>query len=83
MSPLPKQDRLAEYALKGLHLGLRQASLAPEQVVARRLRRQAAALGPRTGKRVAILTPRDWAVHVLWETVVGQALRVRGAQVSS
>ena len=73
MSPLPRQDKLAEYALKGVHLGLRQVKLAPEQVVARRLRRQAAAFGPRTGKRVAILTPRDWAVHVQWEAIVGQA----------
>ena len=56
MSPLPRKDQLGTYALKGLHLGLRQAKLAPEQMVARQLRRQAMALGPRTGKRIAILT---------------------------
>ena len=50
--------------------------------MARRLRRQAATFGPRTGKRVAILTPRDWASHVQWDAMVGQALRVRGAQVT-
>lgn len=75
-------DRLGEYALKGLHLGLRQVRLALEQVVARGLRRQGAALGPHTRKRVAILTPRDWAAHVQREAVVGQALRVRGARVT-
>jgi hypothetical protein len=82
MSPLPRKDQLGQYALKGLHLGLRQAKLAPEQVVARQLRRQATALGPRTGKRVAIFSPRDWASHVQWEAIVGQALRVRGAQTT-
>ncbi|MBA2283212.1 MAG: hypothetical protein H0W25_18540, partial [Acidimicrobiia bacterium] len=30
---------------------------------------------------VAFLTPRDWAAHVQWEAVIGQALRVRGADV--
>lgn len=82
MSPLPQTERLGEYALKGVHLALRQVRLAPEQVVARRLRREIATLIPPTGKRVAILTPRDWAAHVQWEAMVGQALRVRGAQVT-
>ncbi len=82
MSPLPRRDQVGEYARKGVHLGLRQVALAPEQVVARQLRKQATALGPATGPRVAIFTLRDWAAHVQWEAVVGQALRVRGAQTT-
>ena len=80
MSPLPSRDRLGEYAVKGVHLGLRQVGLAPEQRAALRLARQAPR--PTGGKRVTFLTPRDWAVHVQWEGVIGQALRVRGADVS-
>ena len=30
---------------------------------------------------VAFLTPRDWAAHVQWEGTLGQALRLRGADV--
>jgi hypothetical protein len=30
---------------------------------------------------VTFLTPRDWAVHVQWEAMIGQALRLRGADV--
>ena len=55
MSPLPRKDQLGGYALKGLHLGLRLVRLAPEQVVAQQLRRQAVTLEPRTSKRIAIL----------------------------
>ena len=83
MSPVPRRDRLGEYAVKGVHLGLRQLGEAPEQRQARRLAEQAATLAPSpTGKRVAILTPRDWAAHVQWEGMIAQALRLRGADVS-
>jgi hypothetical protein len=82
MSPLPARERLTEYAVKGLHLGLRQVGLAPEQVKARSLGRQAEERGVvPDGPRVAILTPRDWAVHVQWEGMIAQALRLRGADV--
>ncbi|MCU1447965.1 MAG: hypothetical protein JWP02_135 [Acidimicrobiales bacterium] len=86
MSPLPKRDRLGEYATKGIHLALRQMAVAPEQVQARRLaktarERTAPSAGDST-KRVAVLSPRDWAAHVQWEGMIAQALRVRGADVS-
>jgi hypothetical protein len=83
MSPLPSSDRLSEYAVKGAHLGLRQVSQAPEQRAARRLAVQAERI-PTPGfdaPRVTILTPRSWAAHVQWEAMIGQALRLRGAQV--
>ena len=79
MSPLPSRARLAEYAVKGVHLGLRQVGRAPEQVRARRLASQAPVGG--AGRRVMILTPRDWAAHVQWEGMIAQALRLRGAHV--
>lgn len=84
MSPLPSRARLGEIAVKGAHLGLRQAALAPEQRAARRLAVQARERlePPRPGAPVvAFLTPRDWAAHVQWEGMIAQALRVRGADV--
>jgi hypothetical protein len=83
MSPLPDTDRMNEYAAKAGHMALRQLSFAPEQVRGRQLARQAARRPPpKAGaKRVTILTPRDWASHVVWEAMIAQALRVRGADV--
>lgn len=78
---LPRRDRLGEYAVKGVHLALRQIGEAPEQRQARRLAAQAPAVRA-GGSRVAILTPRDWAAHVQWEAMIAQGLRVRGADVS-
>ncbi len=47
MSPLPEPGpRAAEYAAKGVHAGLREIGQAPEQVRARSLAREAAALPP-------------------------------------
>jgi Capsule polysaccharide biosynthesis protein len=90
--PLPDRDRLAEYALKGVHLALRQPGWAPEQRAARRLAAQAPPPGERhgacgagadgEGRRVALLSPRDWAAHVHWEAMIGHALRLRGAKVT-
>jgi len=80
MSPRLDASRAGEYARKGLELALRELRVAPEQVSARRLVARAswpAADGP----RIAFLTPRDWAVHVQWEAVIAQALRLRGADV--
>ena len=79
--PLPDRDRLQEYALKGVHLALRQRGLAPEQRAARALAAQARP-APAGGPRVAFLSPRDWAAHVHWESMIGHALQQRGAQVS-
>jgi len=79
--PLPDRDRLQEYAVKGVHLALRQRGLAPEQRAARALAAQAP---PATGDgpKVAFLSPRDWAAHVHWEAMIGHALQLRGAQVA-
>lgn len=81
MSPVPRRDRLSEYAVKGAHLALRQVHMAPEFVRARELHKQESSLAPAIGTRVAILTPRDWAVHVQWEAMIAHALRLRGAHV--
>jgi Capsule polysaccharide biosynthesis protein len=74
-------NRLGEKAIKGVHLGLRQVAQAPEQRAARRLRESIGQLPAPTGPRVAILSMRDWSVHVSWEATIGQALKVRGADV--
>ena len=82
MSPLPPPDRLAELAVKAVHLGLRQLGQAPEHRAARRLAAQAPGTDPAPGAtRVTILTPRSWAAHVQWEAMIAQALRLRGAAV--
>ncbi len=83
MSPLPDRARLGEIAVKGVHLALRQAAQAPEQRAARRLARQATGLPEPAADApvVAFLTPRDWAAHVHWDALWGQALRLRGARV--
>ncbi|MGQ0430947.1 MAG: capsular polysaccharide export protein, LipB/KpsS family [Microthrixaceae bacterium] len=66
---------------KAVHVALRSVGQAPEMRVARNLSRQAQGLPPPSGPRVLFLTPRDWAAHVQWEAVLGQALRLRGADV--
>lgn len=82
MSPLPASDRLGEYLTKGVHVALREAALAPEQVRARSLGRQVEASGAGTdGRTVAIFTPRSWAAPVHWDGMLAQALRLRGASV--
>lgn len=80
--PLPDTSRLKEYALKGVHLGLRQVAQAPEHRQARRLAATAVPVAAPGAPRVAILSPRDWAAQVQWEAVIGHALRARGAHVS-
>ncbi len=78
--PIPDQRRLGEYAVKAGHAAGRLVASAPEQRAARRLARHAPATSG--GPRVAFFTPRDWAVHVQWEAMLAQALRLRGADVS-
>src|SRR5438874_3697621 len=78
--PLPKPGHAEEYARKGAELLLRQLGVAPEQRQARRLRDQAPATNG-TGPKILILSPRDWAVHVQVESMIAQALRLRGAAV--
>lgn len=79
---LPSRDRFGEIATKGAHLALRSVGQAPEQRAARRLREQAGADSPPSrGPRVLIQTPKDWVAHVHWDAMLGQALRLRGADV--
>lgn len=66
--------------IKALELGLRTISQAPEQRAARRLMAGGIPLEGGT-PRILFLTPRDWAAHVQYESVIAQALRVRGADV--
>lgn len=79
---LPSRDRFGEIATKGAHLALRSVAQTPEQRAARRLRDQVAGRPlPARGPRVLIQTPKDWAAHVHWDAMLGQALRLRGADV--
>jgi len=66
--------------VKGIELGRRTLAVAPEQTTARRLR-DAAPEPPTGGPRVLFLTPRDWAAHVQYESVMAHALARRGADV--
>lgn len=80
--PVPTPDRIEEYARKAVELVFRAIGLAPEQNAARRLVAGADLPRPTEGsKRVLIVSPRDWAAHVQYESVIGHALRLRGADV--
>ena len=78
--PLPSPDRFEEYARKGVELVLRVIGEAPEQRGARALRAQQPPPTP-GGPRVLIVSPRDWAEHVQYQSVLAHALRQRGADV--
>ena len=77
--PLPDAASLRTYGRKGIELALRQVAQAPEQRSARKLASEAP--DPGNGKKILIVTPRDWAAHVQYEGVIAQALRLRGARV--
>ncbi|MEA2718085.1 MAG: hypothetical protein QOI99_2402 [Actinomycetota bacterium] len=84
--PLPRAESVGVYGRKGVELALRQIAQAPEQRSARKLAAGHGAAetdpeGSGAGKKVLILTPRDWAAHVQYEGVIAQALRLRGASV--
>lgn len=68
---------------KALEQLLREVGAAPEQRQARRLRESVRgdALSS-VAPHVLFLTPRSWASHVQWEAVIGQKLKLRGANVS-
>ena len=73
---------IREGALKGVHLGLRQAAAAPEMRAAARLEATMPPARSLDGSpNVLILSMRDWAIHVQIEAVLGHALELRGAQV--
>jgi hypothetical protein len=72
--------RVGEYGTKAAHFVLRELGQAPEQRHARRL--DGAVPEPADdAPRVLIFSLRDWALHVQWEAVMAQALRVRGVRV--
>jgi hypothetical protein len=80
VSPLPKRDRLGEYAVKGMHAALRELGEAPEQRQGRALAKRIPVISS-SGPRVLVLSPRSWAVHLQWEAVIGHSLQMRGAEV--
>jgi hypothetical protein len=75
-------DRAAIAIRQGVELGLREIGQSPEIRAARRTRVDRAASAPAVdAARVLVLSPRDWAVHVQWEALIGRALVARGADV--
>lgn len=74
-------ERTSRNALKGVHLLIRVVGRAPEQRAGRMLGDQARSVASPDGKRVLILSMRDWAADVSWELTIAQALRLRGADV--
>ena len=80
--PVVERRRLSEYALKGAHLAARQIGASPELIAARRVSAEVPD-GLPGAHHVVFLTPRDWTAHVHWEGLLAQALRLRGARVST
>jgi hypothetical protein len=82
MSARSSADRAATVLRQGVELGLREIGQSPEMRAARRAPVEAPR-GPRAddAPRVLVLSPRDWAVHVQWEALIGRALAARGADV--
>ncbi|NNE74499.1 MAG: hypothetical protein HKN26_12605, partial [Acidimicrobiales bacterium] len=89
--PLPKKDRLAEYVAKAAEAVQREVNSAPEHRQAAQLARSVAArlddpqgapALPALGRRVLMLSPRDWAYHSTVDGVIASALRLRGADVA-
>ena len=83
--PLPRRDRLGEYARKGVEVVLRSGGHAPEQRAARKLAALVDEQAPAPAadaRRVMILSPRSWAYHTQVEAVLAHALRLRGADVA-
>jgi hypothetical protein len=76
------RNELRDLGVKAVHLALRQAAIAPEQMAARRLSRSMPAVPPATGPLILIMSMRDWAVHVQLEALLGHALQLRGARVA-
>lgn len=80
LPPVPVQAR------KGVEYLLRVIGQAPEQRGARRLRRRIDDLPvsdePGSGKRVMIMSPRDWSSVVQYDSMIGHGLALRGADVS-
>lgn len=78
--PLPRSDQASVYVRKAVEAALRLGWVAPEFAAARRLRAQRPTRPP-VGPRVLLVSPRDWVEHVQNQAMLGQALRMRGADV--
>lgn len=74
-------EKLQTLTRKGYELGLRTAGQAPEQRQARRLVQDLDVHPDPDGKRILVLSPRNWAMHVALEGVLATSLRLRGADV--
>jgi len=86
---IPDRDRIPEYVAKGSDFIRRELKVAPEHVQAKSLAQSAANIletdgstGDATGRRVLMLSPRDWAYHTSIEGVLATALKLRGAEVA-
>lgn len=80
--PLPETRRTKEYVQKGIESVLRELAAGPELRSARRLRDHMPMVD-HSGRRVLMLIPRNWVEHVQYESMLAQALRLRGAEVSA
>ena len=73
--------RLTTTLRQGAELLLREVGQAPEMRAARAVPCQLTFDRADAAPRVLVLSPRDWAVHVQWEALIGRALAARGAAV--
>ena len=83
-----KVGRGQELFVKAIHLILRQIQMTPEMIRARKLSKKFSKVptsettSSMSGERILVATMRDWAVHVHFEAILGQALKSAGAEVS-
>ena len=86
MMPLPDRDRIMRDVAKGSDFIRRELRIAPEHKQAEQLSASARAIsdssGEAAGRRVLVLSPRDWAYHTMIEGTLATALSVRGADVA-
>jgi hypothetical protein len=79
VKPAAAVDHVVTKARQGVELALREVGAAPEMRAAKRIPLEhAEAQAP---PKVLVVSPRDWAVHVQWEALIGRALAARGADV--
>ena len=69
MMPLPDRDRIMRDVAKGSDFIRRELRIAPEHKQAEQLSASARAIsdssGEAAGRRVLVLSPRDWAYHTM------------------
>ena len=67
---------------QGAELLAREVGQSPELRAARAVPLAGPDVGPHV-PRVLVLSPRDWAVHVQWEALIGRALAAPGHRSGS